>query len=513
MQARAEGAVRITKEHVRCLLKHAHMPYRFWPWALTQFCRVFNYWPSKGHAPPWELLPDSNFSHSLERDITTFGCLAVGVLPREHPDVSDTTHSDRGLEGAFLGWDLTTPTCWIYSFKKRKPVRLTDVRCFNRRFPFRDPSMLLNKEDIDEEEIARMHAQDEVTTGEDEMGEDDYENDFCTPSTQPMPTVTAAPSPRPVKAVTDPVMRHPQLHTDVSPPPQRTRAQRQRAGKEGAPRPTTTTLSDTLPLPPKTQKPTLPNVQTPEKLQEQDYDRNPHTWTTGAKVPLDASIATMADKHLNCQIVKPDVCRDEGQVLQFPISERRMYPCNVRRLLNLDCVNHELQNPPPPHHPLYALPGPFEDREQNEMWAQSVMAEADPNLLVHVDILEPDPKSHKQALLHPRLAAFWAEAAIKEMSGLEGRGCFRKHYLKDLSEEQRKRVFGSRFHHKIKRNSKTGQVKSCKIRLVVMGNRMEKGEDFLDAFAPVPRATAARILKICRRYSSAHPPAGMKSQE
>mmetsp|Transcript_19204 Transcript_19204/g.39170 ORF Transcript_19204/g.39170 Transcript_19204/m.39170 type:complete len:140 (-) Transcript_19204:1282-1701(-) len=28
--------------------------FRFWPWALTQFCSVFNYWPSKGHPPPWE---------------------------------------------------------------------------------------------------------------------------------------------------------------------------------------------------------------------------------------------------------------------------------------------------------------------------------------------------------------------------------------------------------------------------------------------------------------------------
>eukprot|EP00961_Rhodomonas_salina_P105721 1423226-Rhodomonas_salina.2 len=34
MQARAEGAVRITKEHVRCMLKHSGMPFKFWPWAV-----------------------------------------------------------------------------------------------------------------------------------------------------------------------------------------------------------------------------------------------------------------------------------------------------------------------------------------------------------------------------------------------------------------------------------------------------------------------------------------------
>eukprot|EP00961_Rhodomonas_salina_P195661 2641674-Rhodomonas_salina.1 len=35
MQARAESAIRITKEHVWCMLKHCNMPYRFWPWAVT----------------------------------------------------------------------------------------------------------------------------------------------------------------------------------------------------------------------------------------------------------------------------------------------------------------------------------------------------------------------------------------------------------------------------------------------------------------------------------------------
>jgi len=62
MQGRAEGAVRITKEHIRCLLKHANMPFNFWPWALTQFCSIYNYWPNKGHAPPWILPPFQSVS-------------------------------------------------------------------------------------------------------------------------------------------------------------------------------------------------------------------------------------------------------------------------------------------------------------------------------------------------------------------------------------------------------------------------------------------------------------------
>eukprot|EP00961_Rhodomonas_salina_P077184 1035088-Rhodomonas_salina.1 len=39
MQARAEGAVLICKEHVRCLLKSSNAPPHFWPFALLHFCR------------------------------------------------------------------------------------------------------------------------------------------------------------------------------------------------------------------------------------------------------------------------------------------------------------------------------------------------------------------------------------------------------------------------------------------------------------------------------------------
>jgi hypothetical protein len=39
--ARAEGAIRICKEHVRCLLRSANLPRRFWPDALRHFCRIY----------------------------------------------------------------------------------------------------------------------------------------------------------------------------------------------------------------------------------------------------------------------------------------------------------------------------------------------------------------------------------------------------------------------------------------------------------------------------------------
>eukprot|EP00961_Rhodomonas_salina_P151988 2046140-Rhodomonas_salina.1 len=103
MQAREEGAVRICKEHVLCLLMASNAPPRFWPFALLHFCRVYNYWPGCKTLPPWEKMEGSGFTFNLERDLHPRGCYMVAKLPKEHPLVQvDSTHVDRGLEGVFL---------------------------------------------------------------------------------------------------------------------------------------------------------------------------------------------------------------------------------------------------------------------------------------------------------------------------------------------------------------------------------------------------------------------------
>eukprot|EP00961_Rhodomonas_salina_P117953 1587375-Rhodomonas_salina.2 len=87
---------------------------------------MFNYWPLKGHAQPWMLLGQHSISHALHRDLHPFGCYVIGHLLRESQEVPDTTHSDWGLEGAFLGWDIATPTVWLWSFRKQEPVLMHD---------------------------------------------------------------------------------------------------------------------------------------------------------------------------------------------------------------------------------------------------------------------------------------------------------------------------------------------------------------------------------------------------
>eukprot|EP00961_Rhodomonas_salina_P180456 2435766-Rhodomonas_salina.1 len=74
MQARAEGTVRICKEHVRCLLKASNAQPLFWPFALLHFCSVYNYWPGTTTPPPWESMSKSRFCFDKERDLRPWGC-------------------------------------------------------------------------------------------------------------------------------------------------------------------------------------------------------------------------------------------------------------------------------------------------------------------------------------------------------------------------------------------------------------------------------------------------------
>eukprot|EP00961_Rhodomonas_salina_P027866 377064-Rhodomonas_salina.2 len=103
LNGKAEGAVRIAKEHVSCLLRSANMPLRFWPWAVTHWHRTYNHWVKASGKSSWESLPDHRFSQDFALDLQPFGCYVSSHLSHEHQLVGeDTTHADRGLEGAFL---------------------------------------------------------------------------------------------------------------------------------------------------------------------------------------------------------------------------------------------------------------------------------------------------------------------------------------------------------------------------------------------------------------------------
>jgi len=170
--------------------------------------------------------------------------------------------------------------------------------------------------------------------------------------------------------------------------------------------------------------------------------------------------------YLMCNIVSPAPAKRVAHELQFPIGScHSFHEWPLRRFLdsrfNSPQTLEDLG--------LVALPGEQGVTAALAAWSYAVAARAitAEDGLESIGILEPDPKNYKTALQHPLLRPFWVESAEEEMTGLWRRGCFKRHHLSTLTPTQSKSVFRSRFHHKIKRHTKTSMLKSLKTRLVV----------------------------------------------
>jgi hypothetical protein len=190
MQALAEGAVRICKEHVLCLLKASNAPARFWLFALLHFCRTYNWWPGATWQPPWESMKNSKFCFELELDLHPRGCYMVAKLPSEHPFVQENkTHADLGLEGVFLGWQDTTPSCFMYSLRQQRIIRTQDgVFEHDTDYPFLMPECIATQGILTPDQIVDMHVKD-LKSGE-WMG---YDRTASQASTRPASPTTTAP--------------------------------------------------------------------------------------------------------------------------------------------------------------------------------------------------------------------------------------------------------------------------------------------------------------------------------
>ena len=74
--------------------------------------------------------------------------------------MDNETLDDRALDGVWLGNDLTTPMFWMYSFKLRKVVRLSDPRHFDHILPFLCPDDIPHRIDLSADDICTMHEED-----------------------------------------------------------------------------------------------------------------------------------------------------------------------------------------------------------------------------------------------------------------------------------------------------------------------------------------------------------------
>jgi hypothetical protein len=105
---------------------------------------------------------DSHGTHALchddARHLHRFGSYVTGHLPHTHPE--NETLDDRALEGVWLGNDLSTTMFWIYSFKLRKVVRLSDPRHFDHILPFLCPEDIPHRIDLSADDICKVHEED-----------------------------------------------------------------------------------------------------------------------------------------------------------------------------------------------------------------------------------------------------------------------------------------------------------------------------------------------------------------
>jgi hypothetical protein len=160
--AKSENAMRISKEHVRCLLRGSNLPRTFWPYALRHFLRLRAYCPTdNGNRCAWEHLdaecPNNKLWHTLSKDLHVFGSYVTGHLPHAHPFVTDTTHDDRAVEGVWFGNDLCTATFWMFSFKHKKVMKMSDPKHFDTILPFLQPTDVPHKIDLTVADIDKMH--------------------------------------------------------------------------------------------------------------------------------------------------------------------------------------------------------------------------------------------------------------------------------------------------------------------------------------------------------------------
>ena len=119
------------------------------------------------------------------------GMFLAGHLPREHPHVPDTTHDDRAEVGVFLGNDLTTPTFWLWSFKHKKAMRMSDPKHFDHILPFLEPADVHHTIPLTAREVVRMHARDDVPVA---VGASDLQSDRISRSGEPSLSPAAASS-------------------------------------------------------------------------------------------------------------------------------------------------------------------------------------------------------------------------------------------------------------------------------------------------------------------------------
>ena len=86
----------------------------------------------------------------------------VAQVPRESSLLTNTTHGDRAVEGAYMGADASTDSIHVQVFKTKSVQLFSDWKAFPNPWPFQDPSVLKTDTDFDVTHVKHMHNEDDA---------------------------------------------------------------------------------------------------------------------------------------------------------------------------------------------------------------------------------------------------------------------------------------------------------------------------------------------------------------
>jgi hypothetical protein len=156
MQGHIENLVKQVKTHIRCILKHANLPTRFWSETTTMYMAVRNIMPTdKMSAPFTEAQP-----HRLHFDPKLLlhrpGCLVIVKYPKDHPRVTDTANGARGVCGIFLGCHATSTLVTVWIPSTGEIAYHKEVEIFDDKMPFVDPSCMPDRQGFSDKDIEAL---------------------------------------------------------------------------------------------------------------------------------------------------------------------------------------------------------------------------------------------------------------------------------------------------------------------------------------------------------------------
>ena len=153
MNGRIENCVKIVKSHTRAALSASNAPRNFWPDCTKDVINKYNNLvktTAQGAlTTPYLRVRPKAVSNRLTDVFVPFGCKAIGILPKEHPLIKNTSHQNRGFEGIFLRKDDRSEQVWLNAFALRKRMLFHDVHYHKSQFPFRDHGCLSNPKLMD----------------------------------------------------------------------------------------------------------------------------------------------------------------------------------------------------------------------------------------------------------------------------------------------------------------------------------------------------------------------------